>query len=168
MRLKHLDKLKKEIEMRSIAKQELPKTDLASDEFEWIDVSKFNPRANRDGVNLVVSSSAESREGRAPRITFSLSDALLAKLRWRIGDKVAIGFSNRDGRVVVGMKLAPQGRTISHLNKCKIAQGMVTIPYNDAMPIVPIKHTKLEESDFDFSRVGLLVFPYPQNAEINA
>lgn len=142
-----------------------------ADMFDWDACKKtgFGTGRDREGVNLVVSSSIE--KSGASKIVFSFSEELLAKLRWRIGDKVAIGFAARNNQTIVVIKIDPNGRTITKQSGRGDVLGLggVAIPYRESvMPILPIKYTRLDESDFDFSIPGVFDFDYPQNAEVNA
>lgn len=145
-----------------------------ANEFDWglvVNESGSKGQSDRSGINLIVSSSYEKNRGTG-KITLSLSDDLLAKMHWRIGDKVSIGFARRNGQDVVGIKLDPtKDRTISAQTKSNndsSKTGIVSIPVLDTLPVLPVKYTRLENADFDFSIPGVFVFAYPQNAEVNA
>lgn len=163
------------VEARAMPVSKKPEPSMVNpiNEFDWgllVNKSGSKGQNDRSGINLVVSSSyGKNRE--KGKITMSFSDGLLAKMRWRIGDKAAVGFARRNNQVVVGIKLDPNGRVISAQTGSKTEQskiGILYIPRLDTLPILPVKYTRLEESDFDFSTPGVFVFTYPQNAEVNA
>lgn len=163
------------VEVRAIPaskKPDAPKMTPA-DEFNWgllVNTSGSKGQSDRSGINLVVSSSYGKRDGKG-KITMSFSDELLAKMRWRIGDKATVGFARRNDQVIVGIKLDPNGRVISAQKGGKTERpkiGILYIPNLDTLPILPVKYTRLKESDFDFSIPGIFAFTYPQNAEVNA